>query len=440
MSALLYIEIMMIRLICCVAALAVAPTFTLAAESFDSWREGFVRKAAAEGIPEATTRTALAGVAPNPRIVELDRAQPEFFKGPGAYVDMMVSDARTQRGLESLRQHDQLLAGLERETGVAGTIPVAIWGVETAFGQIMGGFDVIEALATLAHDGRRRTFAEQELVAALRLLGRGQPRNTFKGSWAGAFGHTQFMPSSALRLARDGDGDGRADLYTVPDALASAAHYMEQAGWQRGAPWGAEVRLPLGFALPHPDTALSLRQWLERGVARADGQAWSNRWLDQRGKLLLPTGITGPAFLTFANFEVIKKYNASTSYALSVALLSDRLGGAGGLRASWPTVVLNRTDVIALQQALQAQGFDVGVPDGQMGPKTRAALAAFQLKAGLPADGFPGAPTLARLLPQATPVSSPAVAVTPPVTPPVAQEVLPPEKPKRKQRRYGWHH
>jgi len=347
---------------------------------------------------------------------------------------MMVSDARTQRGRALLLEHVALLDHLERHTGVTGTLPVAVWGVETAFGSNMGSMDVVRSLATLAYDGRRRQWAEDELVSALKLIARGQAPLGFAGSWAGAFGHTQFMPSSALKLAVDGDGNGSKDLYTPADALASAAYYLQKSGWRRGEPWVVEVTLPAGV-VPSPERSQSVKDWLADGLTRPNAAPWQATWMDLPAKVLLPTGRDGPAFLIFRNFEVIKRYNASTSYALSVGLLANRISGDGPVSVTWPDVKLSRADVIALQNQLTQRGYDVGSADGQMGPKTRAALAAFQTAHGLPADGFPSSQTLVVLKTGASaPAPSPVEAAV--VSPAQAQPsvaVPEPEKPKRKR-------
>lgn len=413
-------------------ACLMAPT-TVLCDDFDSWKADFIKHAVQQGIAEDLAHTALDPVTLDPKVIELDRAQPEFFKGPGAYVTMMVSDARTQRGRALLLENVALLDHLERHTGVTGTLPVAVWGVETAFGSNMGSMDVVRSLATLAYDGRRRQWAEDELISALKLIARGQAPLGFAGSWAGAFGHTQFMPSSALKLAVDGDGNGSKDLYTPADALASAAYYLQKSGWRRGEPWVVEVTLPAGL-VPTPERSQSVKDWLANGVSRPNGISWQAAWMDLPAKVLLPTGRDGPAFLIFRNFEVIKRYNASTSYALSVGLLANRISGDGPVSVAWPDVKLSRSDVVALQNQLAQRGYDVGGADGQMGPKTRAALAAFQSASGLPADGFPSTQTLALLKVDAPAPAVVAVSpapVVPAVVPPVV--VTEPEKPKRKR-------
>lgn len=401
------------------------------AEDFESWKARFADKAVAAGIPQSVVTQELSDLTPDPAVIKLDRAQPEFFRSAGSYLNKTVTQSRINRGRELLITHASLLDQLERASGVTGTLPIAIWGIETNFGEIMGQMDVVRSLATLAYDGRRRIWAEDELIAALRLIADGTPRTQLKGSWAGAFGHTQFMPTTALRLAVDGDGDGGKDLFTPPDALASASRYLEKSGWRRGEPWLIAVQYPAGTMDWGDNDAAHLKDWIRRGFVPLNGLSFASDWGKLQTRLILPMGFAGPAFLAFPNFEVIKRYNASTSYALAVGQLANHISRDMPV-IQWPEFTLARNDVMAMQGQLKALGFEPGQIDGQLGPQTRMALKGWQLQAGLPADGFPGPETLARLL--NTGLSTPPVAAAVSVAVP-PMPVDPQEKPHKKRHR-----
>jgi lytic murein transglycosylase len=281
------------------------------------------------------------------------------------------------------------LAAVEAQYGVDRRVVLGVWGLETNFGSFTGGKDVIRSLATLAAMGYRGAYFRDELVTALVILQQKHvSRDAMKGSWAGAMGQTQFMPSSFMRFAVDADGDGHKDIWTsVPDALASTANYLHRNGWKPGLPWGMEVKLPARFDWrAHKG---SFAHWAALGVRRADGRA-----LPAAGEasLFLPAGANGPVFLVTANFAVIKRYNASDAYALGVAHLGDRLAGAGPLVAEWPVdePPLDKAQRVELQQRLAAMGYDIGEADGRLGTKTREALRDFQARRGQVPDGYPG--------------------------------------------------
>ncbi|ERL50084.1 lytic murein transglycosylase [Halomonas huangheensis] len=361
------------------------------ASSFEEWLAGFRREALAEGIDAATVDRALDGLRFRPRVIELDGSQPEFVRPIWEYLDTAVSDARISQGRDKLAANRSAVDAAARDYGVPGEVLVAIWGIESNYGQNFGDFSTLESLATLGYEGRRHEFARSELLAALRIIEAGDiAPERMKGSWAGAMGHTQFMPSSFVEYARDGDGDGRRDIWaSIPDVMASTANYLDRAGWREGEPWGVEVELPNGF--DYSQTEITVRhgsaQWADQGVVALGGGALPNF---AEASVITPAGARGPAFLVGPNFRAILRYNNATSYALAVAKLSDRIAGRSGIQASWPRdeQPLSRSQVREMQTQLNAQGYDVGTPDGITGPNTRAGLRAWQNAQGLVPDGF----------------------------------------------------
>jgi membrane-bound lytic murein transglycosylase B len=267
----------------------------------------------------------------------------------------------------------------------------AIWGLESAYGRDTGSFNIFEALATLAYHGPRTAFGREQLIAAMKIMQEEKLEpSQMTSSWAGAIGHTQFVPTTFLLHAVDGDGDGVRNLWQAEDALASAANYLKASGWKTGERWGQEVQLPEGFAYEDcdVDTQKPISEWAARGVKTATGDALTPS--DDMAAIFLPAGYRGPAFLVRQNFRVILTYNAATSYALAISLLSERLRGRGEVLASWPRseLPLTKDQRLALQEGLTALGYDVGTPDGVVGRKTRAAVRAYQKARSLPADGF----------------------------------------------------
>ena len=384
-----------------VARAASNPTPMPRAASFQVWRDGFRGRALAQGISPQVFDAAFAGVGVNAEVVRLDGRQAEFTKPIWEYLDGAASPARIEMGRGKRAQLDPALAAIERRYGVDRGAVLAIWGMESNFGANRGSMPVIESLATLAYEGRRRAFAEEELVAALRILQSGDvDPSHMVGSWAGAMGHTQFMPTSYLEMAVDFDGDGRRDIWSSDptDALASAANYLARNGWVRGQPWGVEVRLPEGFNYGSADQSnrRPVADWRARGVTLASGAA-----LPDHGPaaIIAPAGANGPAFAVFGNFFVIKTYNNATSYAMGVGHLGDRIMGAGPFVGEWPRGEreLSRTEKIELQERLMARGHDTGTTDGVIGPNTITAIRAFQSSEGLTPDGFATAALLARL-------------------------------------------
>ncbi|RAW09048.1 lytic murein transglycosylase [Halomonas elongata] len=382
------------------APTAEAPVSEAQEADFETWLANFRRQARGEGIDEATLARALDGLRYRPRVIELDGSQPEFVRPIWEYLDSAVSASRVKKGRERLAEYRDTVRQMSERYGVPGEVLVAIWGIESSYGDYLGDFSTLEALATLAYDGRRRDFARGELLAALRIIEAGDiSPERMKGSWAGAMGHTQFIPSSFLAHAVDGDGDGRRDIWnSIADVLASTANYLDEAGWREGEPWGTEVSLPQGFdyTLTEPDIRRSSAEWAAAGVRSRDGHALPDF---ASASVIAPAGAQGPAFLVGHNFRVILRYNNATSYALAVATLSDAIAGRDGIQGEWPREqpALKRSEVREMQQLLDARGFDVGTPDGILGPNTRRGLRAFQREIGVTPDGFATKALLERL-------------------------------------------
>ena len=370
------------------------------AQRFAKWMADFRATARASGISEATLRAALDDVRYLPRVIELDRAQPEFTRTVWDYLDSSVSPQRIATGRDKLLQVRAEADAAAARYGVPPSIVVAIWGMESNYGGNFGSTPTIDALATLGFDGRREDWARRELLAALKILDNGDiDRQHMVGSWAGAMGQTQFLPSNFLAYAVDADGDGRRDIWgSMADVIASTANFLARSGWQAGKPWGVEVRLPAGFDHGRADTVVqSTAQWTTEGLQAVDGQPLP---AFDDGTVLLPAGARGPAFLVGPNFRALLRYNNSTSYALGVSLLAQRLGGGPDVQTPWPRdlAALARSQIVELQTALNKRGFDAGSPDGLLGPATREGLRRYQRSVGLPADGYPSAELLVRLL------------------------------------------
>ena len=332
------------------------------------------------------------------RVLALDGKQPEFVQTFAQYLNARVTQARIEQGRILYRKHQDFLARLQQKYGVPGHYLVAFWGLETNFGSYLGGMPTLDSLATLACDTRRAEFFGGEFIAALQLLEReGLQPGEMRGSWAGAVGHTQFMPSNYLRYAVDGDGDGRIDLWrSEQDALASGANFLSQLGWVPELRWGREVRLQPGFRFDLAGTGKRrpLLEWSQLGVRRSDGGRLPDSEL--QAAVLLPAGADGPAFMVYDNFDVIMRWNRSESYALSVGHLADRIAGAGPLQQPPPVNQrpLSRDDVEVVQQQLNQLGFEAGAEDGIFGSGTRAALSEFQRSKGMVADGYPDADSI----------------------------------------------
>lgn len=371
------------------------------ARGLDAWIAGFRSRALAQGISATTFDRAMAGVTYLPDVIEKDRNQPEFTRQIWEYLDSAISDTRVSNGRQMLRDHARTLAEVERRYGVEKEVVAAIWGLESAYGRIRGDVPVISALATLALDGRRGRFFEEQLVAALRILQAGDTTpSRMVGSWAGAMGHTQFIPTSFLSYAADFDGDGRRDIWSddPADALASTANYLRRFGWTTGQPWGLEVALPRGFDYGQSGERIKkpVAEWTAMGVRDAAG----NRIPDHgRASILLPAGAQGVALMIFDNFHVIERYNAADAYVIAVGHLSDRLAGGPAFRAGWPRDdrPLRASERREMQERLTRAGFDTRGVDGVIGPNTIAAIRAFQRSVGMIPDGYASLEILRRL-------------------------------------------
>jgi lytic murein transglycosylase len=371
-----------------------------AEQRFAEWVARFRESARAAGIDEATLSAAFDTVRLRPRAVEADRSQPEFTRTLWDYLDAAVSPQRVATGQQKLAELRTEAEAAAARHGVPAPVLTAVWGIESNYGRNYGDVPVVDALATLGFEGRREAWARAELMAALKILqNRDIDRAHMVGSWAGAMGQTQFMPSSFLAFAVDADGDGRRDIWgSMPDVLASTANFLARAGWRADEPWGAEVRLPEGFDPARADMTVrqGAAQWAAEGVQGVNGAALPDM---ADAAILLPAGVQGPAFLVGRNYRALLRYNNATSYALAVALLSQRIAGGPGVQAAWPREqrALTRSEIQALQTGLNRLGHDSGTPDGQFGPATRAALRAFQRREGLPADGHPTPDMLQRV-------------------------------------------
>lgn len=368
---------------------------------FAAWLEGVRQEALARGISPATLDRVLTGLRPIPEVMALDQRQPEFVDTFLDYLDRRVTPNRVKEGRKQLAQHRALLAEIEQRYGVPPHILVALWGLETNYGQHLGDYPVPAALATLAFDRRRSQFFREQLFAALAILEAGHiTPEAMRGSWAGAMGQLQFMPTTFIGYAVDADGDGRKDLWhSLPDAFASAANYLKRLGWRSGEIWGQEVRLPDDFdwTLARLDLTKPVNAWSAMGVRQADGSPLPHSKL--AGAIVLPQGHKGPAFLVYPNFKLIMRWNRSLNYALAVGHLADRLRGLPQLRLGQAArhERLTRQQVIDLQRQLKALGFEPGLADGIIGARTRTAIKAFQRSVGLPQDGYPSPEVVARV-------------------------------------------
>lgn len=367
---------------------------------FAECKQRLQAQAIAAGVSPETATDVMARVEHLDRVIELDRRQPEFTTTFADYLNRRVNEDRVSKGREMLREHQDLLQRVTRETGVPAPYLMAFWGLETNFGSYFGKMSVPSSLTTLACDPRRSSFFTTQLMAALRIIDEGAiPADQMEGSWAGAMGHVQFMPTVFLKHAVDADGDGRRDLWnSLPDALMSAGRFLQSMGWNGDYRWGREVLLPDNFDYSLADgRRLPLQQWRELGITDAFGKPLAREPIE--AELVVPAGHRGPAFLAYHNFNVIMGWNRSEFYAIAVGHLADRIAGAGRLQNPPPedAPTLSRDNIINLQEALQARGFDSGTPDGILGPATRSAIRQFQASAGLVADGYPGDVVLDRL-------------------------------------------
>jgi membrane-bound lytic murein transglycosylase B len=365
----------------------------LTTEDFSQCLVDFEKTALAKGVSPKIVEDSLAQVSLSQRVLELDRQQPEFTTTFADYFNRRVTQERVDKGRALLAEHRDLLERVANQYGVAPQYLVAFWGLETNYGSFFGRMKVLDSLATLACDARRSAYFTEELVSALAILDEGAiTPERMEGSWAGAMGHVQFMPSVFLRYAVDYDGDRRRDLWgSVPDAMASAANFLQGLGWKEGDRWGREVSLPKGFSYLEAglNNKRPLSEWHKLGVRRADGSPLPQA--DMEASLLVPAGHAGPVFLVYRNFNVMMGWNRSEFYGLAVGHLADRIAGTGRLLQPPPDDAprLHREQIMTLQEQLNQRGFEAGEPDGILGPATRRAISQFQHNKGMVADGFP---------------------------------------------------
>ncbi len=361
--------------------------------SFNQWKADFYNYALENNVSKKTLNDVFAGIKLDPSVIKFISKQPEFSKSVWEYLDTAASNKRIRKGRRLLARHHELLARIEKTYGIQPEYIVAIWGLESSYGKNFGRYQVVRSLASLAYASERRDFFQSELAAALRIIQNDHyDVKELKGSWAGAMGHTQFMPSTYEKFAVNFDNVDRKDLWnSLDDVFASTSNYLKEAGWKENQPWGIEVKLPdeFNWELASPTVWLSVAEWAKDGVLRADGRPLNG--LDEKdARIFMPAGHKGPVFLTFKNFQVIKQYNNSDAYALAVGYLGDRIRGGKELIAEWPRkdATLSFTEKKDLQFLLTVLGYDTGGVDGKIGPNTRQALRAWQKDMGIPADGY----------------------------------------------------
>lgn len=379
----------------------IAPVAPEVQRGFETWVTSFRPRALSAGVSEATWNRAMRDLRYNPKVIERDRSQAEFTKTIWEYLDSAVSDTRIENGRAMLAQHAAVLRQIEARYGVDKEVVVAVWGMESNYGKNRGTTQIIPALATLAYDGRRGAFFAEQLIAALKIIQAGDTDPAhLTGSWAGAMGHTQFIPTSYLAYAVDFTGDGRRDIWSdnPADALASTAAYLARSGWRSGQPWGVEVQLPPGFnyGLAGKKVKKSPVEWAALGVRAASGGTVPDHGA---ASILLPAGSKGVAFMIFGNFTAISRYNSADAYVIGVGHLSDRLKGKAPFRTPWPRDdrALSSAERKELQERLTARGFDTQGSDGRIGPNTIAAIEAFQRHQGMTPDGYATLDLLRRL-------------------------------------------
>ncbi len=368
-------------------------TGEVAGENWEAWKLSFYKVGLAKGVSKPIMQSFLDNVTFYPKAIKRDKSQSEFKKFIWQYLDGAVSQTRITKGREKFNANSELLARIGKQIGVAPQYVVAIWGVESNYGSYTGKVPLISAMATLAFEGRRKQFFENQLLTTLKLVEAGDiPTINAKGSWAGGMGHTQFIPTSYVSYAVDFDGDGKRDLWNHNDALASTANYFIKKGWQKGLPWGKEVSLPADFDYLYANNRKdfkSLNAWQSLGVKSVNGGDLPNSEVVAR--LFVPAGASGPKILLYKNFDVIKRYNNSDSYALAVSLLADKIAGKTPLQTPWPRTQakkVTKDDVYLIQNKLNEKGFDAGVADGKFGNNTKRAIQFFQQSKGLITDGF----------------------------------------------------
>jgi membrane-bound lytic murein transglycosylase B len=380
-----------------------APPANAASAAFEHWVDGLWPQARKKGVSKKMFSRAFRGVSPDPEVLKRAEHQPEFVKPIWKYLESAVSPSRIENGRKMARKYTKTLRKIEAHTGVDRHIVLAIWGMESNYGTFMGKDNVIQSLATLGFQGTRKKYGRSQLLAALQILQNGDVTPArMKGSWAGAMGHTQFIPTTYNAHAVDFTGDGKRDIWgSIPDALASTGNYLKVSKWRPGETWGYEVELPKGFnyALTGRKSVKTLEQWQGLGIKRAKGKGFPRP--DDRAAIILPTGAKGPAFAVINNFRSILRYNNATSYGIAVGHLADRIRDprAGSFVKPWPVdyLPLARTERFELQRLLAAKGLLKGDIDGILGSGTRAAVRAYQKRSKMDVDGYPSAVVLKHL-------------------------------------------
>lgn len=387
-------------LIILLAVLAL-PVFADEDADFQRWKQELHNEAVARGIREQTVIEAMASMALLPRVMDLSARQPEFTQTFLQYLSVRVSDKTLEQGQQKYEEQQSLLESLQRQYGVDAEVLLALWGLETAYGRTMGNLDLVSALATLSYQGRRQHFFKEQLLVLLSLMDSGRyDTDALQGSWAGAFGHMQFIPTTLQAYGVDADDNGIIDLRSsLPDAMASAANYLSQSGWKTDEPIALEVLLPAEFNYAGAELLnhKPIEEWVQLGVVPATAERFPQ--VTGQTSILLPQGHTGPAFMVFDNFDIIMDWNRSINYALAVAQLSNRLQGLPPLTAQETRdAPISIKDTSQLQELLVQAGFDAGEPDGIAGPQTQSAIREYQKKHGLIADGYPSQALLEHVL------------------------------------------
>lgn len=369
-----------------------------AQQSFEEWKKTFRKEALSQHVLPQTLNTYLPLMTENVKVVELDRGQPEFTLSFTNYMQRVVTEARIQKGREMFKKHNRILGRIEELYGVPAHYLVAFWGIETNYGATKGNFSTLNSLATLAYDHRRSSFFTEQLITLLKILER-EGIDVPQGSWAGAFGHFQFMPTTFYQYAVDEDGDGRIDVvHSFSDALASAAHYLSKMGWTNEVSWGREVVLPPKMEITFEKKPISY--WIKQGVVRKDGRHWKENEQEIQASLVLPEGVKGPAFLVYQNFDVIKRWNRSDFYAIAIGVLADKIiqKPTSDVSSFLTEGNLYKGEIIAAQEKLIQLGLYDSKPDGKLGRGTTAAVIAFQKQNGLPQDGYLSKELLEKIL------------------------------------------
>lgn len=369
-------------------------------EQFEAWKRDFRKIAIKKGIDSALLDRILPQITYLPRVIDSDKKQSEFLLTFWTYTNRVISDKRIQSGKLMLKKHQELVQRTSEKYGIQPEFLIAFWGLETNYGSFKGETNTLNALATLAFDKRRRAFFTNELITLLKMIEKGE-QTAFKGSWAGAFGNFQFMPTTYAAYAVDADGDGKKDIInSLPDAFESAANYLSKMGWNDHQSWGTEVFITkkLDWQKIHANKSLPISEWARMGIVRADQKDWPNDLKPVKARLVLPTGVEGPAFLAYRNFDLIMRWNNSTLYALSVGILADKIKyNNAPIYAKPQQTVISRSDLKEIQTYLKEKGFYKNAIDGILGKGTRTAIQNYQKSIGWDEDGYPSLKLLSQL-------------------------------------------